>query len=213
MSSEPLSPRIGVMGGTFDPIHFGHLAAAEEVRKGFNLDKVVFVPSARPPHKQGQMITGAHDRLVMTILATVNHPHFDVSAMELERQGLSYTIDTIETFRDQYPPNCRLFFITGADAVSEICTWKDVNRLLDICEFVAVTRPGYNLENLTMIEKHLDNERFSRIHPFPVPELAISSSDIRLRVREERPIKYLLPEAIENYIRKRGLYRGKSMQG
>lgn len=198
--------RIGLMGGTFDPIHYGHLVTAEAARCEFNLDKVIFIPSGQPPHKKGYQVTAAEHRYRMTVLATASNPFFAVSRIEIERPGVSYTIDTVTEFRRLLGPEPELYFITGADAILEILHWKDVGELLKKCRFIAATRPGFLLEKLEDLKPLLPLECWQRIHIIEVPALAISSTDIRRRVRERKTIKYLLPEAVEEYIRREGLY-------
>lgn len=197
--------RLGVMGGTFDPIHFGHLLAAEEVRAGFNLEKVLFVPSGTPPHKNGKHVTGAIHRYTMTALAISGNPHFHVSTIEVDRPGPSYTVDTITTLKSQLPIDTEILFITGADVIVDILSWKDTQRLLTLCEFVAVMRPGYSISGIDRVKEQLGSLA-SRVHIFPATGLDISSSDIRERVKTGRPIKYLVPEPVEEYINKMGFY-------
>lgn len=197
---------IGIMGGTFDPIHYGHLVTAEGARCDFGLDMVIFVPAARPPHKEPRRILAAEHRLRMTALAVATNPHFSVSALEVERQGPSYTIDTVREMQLTYPGR-EIYFITGADAVLEILTWKNVGDLMEMCFFIAATRPGYQLESLRGKLASLPSRQVARIHSLMVPALAISSTDIRQRVRQGRPIKYLLPETVEAHIHREGLYR------
>ncbi|SNX55163.1 nicotinate-nucleotide adenylyltransferase [Thermoanaerobacterium sp. RBIITD] len=199
--------RLGIMGGTFDPIHFGHLVTAEAVRDKFNLDKVIFVPSGNPPHKIKRSITDKKVRYLMTILATVTNPYFEVSAIEIEREGYTYTIDTIKEFKKIYGDSTDIYFITGADAILEILTWKNAEELLDICNFVAATRPGYANDTINSKIKYIKRMFNKDIFQVTVPSLAISSTDIRNRVFEGRPIKYLLPESVERYIEKCGLYK------
>jgi nicotinate-nucleotide adenylyltransferase len=195
--------RLAIMGGTFDPIHYGHLVTAEAARSKFNLDKVVFVPSGKPPHKKEQEISSAEHRMQMTVLATITNKYFDVSKVELERQGYSYAIDTVRHFRQAYRLKTEIFFITGADAILEILSWKNVDDLIDECQFIAATRPGYEQKD---VAKLLPEKITSRIMTISVPALAISSTDIRRRVRENQPIKYLLPEQVEDYIYKHKIY-------
>ncbi len=195
------------MGGTFDPIHYGHLVAAEGARHSFALDKVIFVPAGRPPHKSARQITDPYHRFIMTELAVASNPYFETSTIEVERPGYSYTIDTVRQVRELYP-HTEIYFITGADAVLEILSWKDVDELLEMCWFIAATRPGYPLGNLrSRLKGKIKESQMERIIPMEVPALAISSTDIRARVREGRPIKYLLPEPVEAYILNRGLYK------
>lgn len=197
--------QICLIGGTFDPIHYGHLVVAEEVRQKFGIQKVIFIPAARPPHKMGQEISEPHHRVNMTRLATASNRYFEVSTIEIERQGLSYTIDTVQEIKSIYKIET-VYFITGADAVLEILNWKEAEKLLNMCTFIAATRPGYNLNNLKETLKSLPGEIFKKTLPLEVPALSISSSDIRQRVREGRSIKYLLPEPVEQYIKENKIY-------
>ncbi|MGI6576063.1 MAG: nicotinate-nucleotide adenylyltransferase [bacterium] len=200
--------RIAIMGGTFDPIHYGHLVAAEAARVEFNLDKVVFVPNRLPPHKKNYRVTAAIHRYQMTVLATITNPFFYVSQIELERPGPSYTVDTLRTLRKELGAEIELFFISGADAILDILTWKDVEEVLEICSFIAATRPGYPLEELSKRLGHLQAKFSHKVSCVEVPALAISSSSVRERVTQNRPIKYLLPESVEYYIYKYKLYQG-----
>ena len=193
--------RVGIMGGTFDPIHYGHLVTAEAARTQFRLDKVVFVPSGRPPHKMGGA-ADADDRLIMTQMAIATNRDFDLSDTEARREGYSYSIDTVREFIGLYGPEAELFFITGADAILTISTWKDADELINLCTFIAATRPGFDLAELEKLPPAWQQ----RIKLFEIPALAISSTDIRRRVRQGESIKYLLPEAVEHYIRRRSLY-------
>ena len=197
---------IGIMGGTFDPIHHGHLVAADAARHSFGLERVIFVPASQPPHKGGRDITPSGHRYQMTVLAAMTNPFFEVSRVELDREGPSYTVDTIKHFRS-LDPDCEFFFITGTDAILEIRTWERYGELLDLCRFIAATRPGYGSGALAGLEAELGSERMSRVHALEVPALDISSSDIRERIRTGQPVKYLLPETVENYISKYRLYR------
>lgn len=198
--------KIAIMGGTFDPIHMGHLVTAEAVRHEFNIDEVLFVPTGNPPHKASMGITSAEQRYLMTVLATAANAHFNVSRIEIDRKGTTYTIDTIKELRTLYGPETKLYFITGADAVHEILTWKNSEELLQLCTFVAVTRPGYKKQQLINHIEELRSQYHSSIKFLEVPALAISSSDIRARVENQEPIKYLVTSAVENYIYKHKLY-------
>lgn len=193
------------MGGTFDPIHLGHLVAAEEALVQFDLDSVVFMPTGRPARKTARAVTAPEHRYLMTVVATAANPDFDVSRVEMDRPGLSYTVDTLRELKDARGPGTELFFITGADAVWEIVTWKDAERFRELATFIAVTRPGYDLAAAR--EQHAEELSRIRIEFIEVPALAISSTDIRARVAESRPIRYLVPESVASYIRKYGLYR------
>jgi len=197
--------RIGIMGGTFDPLHYGHLVAAEMARYEFGLAKVVFVPSGSPPHKVGRKITPAEDRLEMVRLAVKDNPFFEVSTVEIQRKGYSYTVDTLRYMHELYPDH-ELFFITGTDAFREIFTWKDVESLLSLSHFIGASRPGFNPQEFLEQLNEKYPEFLSHMHLFDVPALAISSTDIRLRVKEGKPIRYLLPEPVRLYIEKKGLY-------
>lgn len=194
------------MGGTFDPIHMAHLLAAEEARFRFNLDKVVFVPCGVPVHKKPYEVTPAEHRYAMVLLATTGNPHFEVSRIEIERQGPSYAIDTVRAFKRLYGNGVTLFFITGADAVLEILTWRDADKLVELCRFIAVTRPGYDLSKL---EEVLGERYASAIDVLHIPEMDISSTKIRERVRNGEPIRYMVPDAVYDYIMRHGLYRDK----
>lgn len=197
--------RLGIMGGTFDPIHFGHLVTAEEALVQFNLDRVIFMPTGNPAFKSGERVTSAEHRYLMTVLATASNADFDVSRMEVERAGLTYTVDTLVALRDQYGPSTELFFITGADAVWDIVSWKDAERIADLVTFIAATRPGYDLDAAR--RSHESTATRFRIEWVEVPALAISSTELRRRVAEKRPISYLSPEPVVAYIAKHDLYR------
>lgn len=198
--------KIGIMGGTFDPIHYGHLVTAEAAFHEFGLDRIFFIPSGDPPHKTNHHVTDAKTRLLMTHLATASNPHFFTLDMEVERPGYSYTVDTLTALHQRYP-EIEWYFITGADAFSEILTWKEPEKILHLCQCVAATRPGYSRRKvLDQIRVLLDNDT-SSIHFLEVPALTISSSDIRERVRAGKPITYLLPAEVEHYIRKHQLYQ------
>lgn len=201
---DPLN--IGLMGGTFDPIHIGHLVTAEEARQQFSLDYVIFIPAGVPPHKEKKEVTPAEHRCLMTTLAVMSNPSFIVSRIEVDKREPSYSIDTIRYFSTCGAPGANLFFITGADAILEILTWKDYPELLRLCTFIAVTRPEYPLEKLDEATD-LPPELISKIHLLEIPALAISSTFIRKRVALGKTIKYLTPEPVEQYIKKHSLYK------
>jgi nicotinate-nucleotide adenylyltransferase len=190
--------RLGVMGGTFDPIHHGHLVAASEVAARFNLDEVIFVPTGRPWQKS--QVTATEDRYLMTVIATASNPRFKVSRVDIDRDGPTYTIDTLKDIQDLYP-EAELFFISGADAISQILSWKDVDQLWDKAHFVAVTRPGHEL---TLP----DSAPTGAIDILEIPALAISSTDIRERAKNLEPVWYLVPDGVVQYINKHKLYAG-----
>lgn len=192
------APRIGVMGGTFDPIHNGHLVAASEVAQSFDLDEVVFVPTGEPWQKA--RVTEGEHRYLMTVIATASNPRFTVSRVDLDREGPTYTIDTLRDLRTERP-DAELFFITGADALAQILSWRDHDELWDLAHFVAVTRPGHVLSTAG-----LPSDDLSRLE---VPALSISSTDCRDRVRRGSPVWYLVPDGVVQYIAKHHLYRSK----
>jgi nicotinate-nucleotide adenylyltransferase len=197
--------RVGVMGGTFDPIHHGHLVAAEEARWQFGLDRVVFVPTGQPWQKPAG-VSDAEDRYLMTVIATASNPAFSVSRLEIDSPGPTYTVDTLRRLRSELSPDVRLFFVTGADAVLQILTWKDPDEVLALAELIAATRPGHDLADLADLAEKVPAAA-GRVHPMRIPALAISSTEIRARVAAGAPIQYLVPEGVARYIEKRGLYR------
>jgi nicotinate-nucleotide adenylyltransferase len=191
--------RIGVMGGTFDPVHHGHLVAASEVASRFALDEVIFVPTGQPWQKSHDPVSPAEDRYLMTVIATASNPRFSVSRVDIARAGPTYTIDTLHDLREKYGETTELFFITGADALAAILGWHRSEELFDLAHFVGVTRPGHDLSDagfpagaVTLIE---------------VPALAISSTDCRQRVHAGEPVWYLVPDGVVQYITKRHLYQ------
>ncbi|MCJ1707491.1 nicotinate-nucleotide adenylyltransferase [Microbacterium sp. VKM Ac-2923] len=193
------APRIGVMGGTFDPIHHGHLVAASEVAQSFDLDEVVFVPTGRPWQKDD--VTESEHRYLMTVIATASNPQFTVSRVDVDRAGPTYTIDTLRDLQRQRP-GADLFFITGADAVAQILSWRNHQELWDLAHFVAVSRPGHVLST-----EGLPSENVSQLE---IPALSISSTDCRARVRRGHPVWYLVPDGVVQYIAKHHLYRSKA---
>jgi nicotinate-nucleotide adenylyltransferase len=195
--------RLGVMGGTFDPVHHGHLVAASEVQNLFSLDEVAFVPSGQPWQKAGKLVSPAEHRYLMTVIATASNPGFWVSRVDIDRPGPTYTIDTLRDLSAQHP-DAELFFITGADALEQILSWKDADELFELAHFVGVTRPGYVLS-----DDHLPRDAVSLVE---VPAMAISSSACRERVLAGRPVWYLVPDGVVQYIGKHRLYRGMSVE-
>lgn len=194
--------RLGVMGGTFDPIHHGHLVAASEVAARFALDEVVFVPTGHPWQKADKKVSHAEDRYLMTVIATASNPRFSTSRIDIEREGDTYTVDTLTELRALVGEDTDLFFITGADALSQILTWRGADQLFDLAHFIGVSRPGSPLDMTTV--EHLPPDKVTLLE---VPALTISSTDCRRRVTEGLPIWYLVPDGIVQYIAKRGLYR------
>lgn len=190
--------RLGVMGGTFDPIHHGHLVAASEVASAFNLDGVLFVPTGTPWQKD--KVTDGEHRYLMSVIATASNPRFTVSRVDIDREGPTYTVDTLRDIQKAFP-EAELFFITGADAVKQILEWKDHEQLWPLAHFVAVTRPGHKLE--------LPPAPEGAISILEIPALAISSTDIRARVINGEPVWYLVPDGVVQYIGKHKLYQVK----
>ncbi len=197
--------RLGVMGGTFDPIHHGHLVAASEVAHHFDLDEVVFVPTGRPWQKADRTVSAAEDRYLMTVIATASNPRFSVSRVDIDRPGPTFTIDTLREISSAWGPDVDLYFITGADALAQILSWRDVDELFTIAHFVGATRPGHVLHDPGLPE--------GKVSLVEIPALAISSSECRERVAAGEPIWYLVPDGIVQYINKRGLYGRASSEG
>ena len=193
--------RLGVMGGTFDPIHHGHLVAASEVQSRFDLDEVMFVPTGVPWQKADRKVSQAEDRYLMTTIATASNPRFSVSRVDIERPGDTYTVDTLRDVRKLRGAMADVFFITGADALSQILTWKGVDELFDLAHFVGVSRPGIPLG-----ESDITGLPADKVTLLEVPALSISSTACRDRVAQGLPIWYLVPDGIVQYIAKRGLY-------
>jgi nicotinate-nucleotide adenylyltransferase len=190
------------MGGTFDPIHNGHLVAANEVASRFMLDEVVFVPTGQPWQKPAYEVSAAEDRYLMTVIATAANPRFQVSRVDIDRPGPTYTVDTLRDLRQHYGPKTELFFITGADALERILSWKDASDLFELAHFVGVTRPGFGLsaqglpaQSVTLVQ---------------VPAMAISSTDCRARVNAGQSLWYLVPDGVVQYVAKRRLYQGRA---
>ena len=197
-----MSTRLGVMGGTFDPIHYGHLVTAQEALHQFELDGVMFVPTGRPWMKEHEVVSPSEDRYLMTVIATAANPLFRVSRMEVEREGPTYTVDTLRGLKDELGEKTELFFVTGADAMLELFQWKDRAELFELAHFIAATRPGYDI---AAFEANATTSLPS-VSVMNIPALAISSTDIRERVHAGRPIRYLVPDGVMSYIEKAGLY-------
>ncbi|MGC3906372.1 nicotinate-nucleotide adenylyltransferase [Corynebacterium variabile] len=196
--------RIGVMGGTFDPIHNGHLVAASEVAALFELDLVIFVPTGQPWQKKDRYVSEAEHRYLMTVIATASNPRFTVSRVDIDRPGATYTVDTLKDIQ-QHHPDAELFFITGADALDRIVTWRDWEEVFHLAHCVGVTRPGYDLADAgEQLRAQVDADRLSLVN---IPAMAISSTDIRERASEQWPVWYLVPDGVVQYIAKTGMYR------
>jgi nicotinate-nucleotide adenylyltransferase len=191
--------RVGIMGGTFDPIHHGHLVAASEVSALFGLDEVIFVPTGEPWQKPTRQVSPAEHRYLMTVIATASNPRFWVSRVDIDREGPTYTVDTIRDIA-ALRPDAELYFITGADALGQILSWNQPEDALKLAHFIGVTRPGYELT-----DAHLPTDSVTLLD---VPAMAISSSDCRARVEKGLPVWYLVPDGVVQYINKHNLYRG-----
>ena len=193
--------RIGVMGGTFDPIHHGHLVAASEVQAWFDLDEVVFVPTGQPWQKSASEVSPAEDRYLMMVIATASNPRFSVSRADIDRGGPTYTVDTLRDLAEERG-EADFYFITGADALAQILTWRDAGTVFDLAHFVGCTRPGHQISELTL--ERLPQDRVTIVE---IPALAISSTECRDRVEAGEPVWYLVPDGVVQYIAKRSLYR------
>ena len=197
--------KVGIMGGTFDPIHVGHLVLAEDVRDAFGLDEVLFIPAAQPPHKGGVATASAEHRYIMTELATASNPHFIVSRMELDRKGPSYSWLTVTELQQQYGAHADFYFITGSDAINLLDEWHRGKDLLACCHFIVSVREGVPLDE-ARLARSFGALAKEHIHRLATPALEISSTDIRARIRRGASIRYLVPAAVADYITKEGLY-------
>ncbi len=203
--------RVGVFGGTFDPVHYGHLVVAEEVYATLHLAEMVFVPAGQPPHKTNEVITAVEHRLAMLELAIASNPHFTISRVDLDRPGPSYTVDTLRLLRKQWGEELAIYFVIGGDSLEDLLSWHDPPGILEqLTHLVAVRRPGYNEseEYYDWLEAHLPGIK-QRLLVVEAPQFEISATDLRLRVAEGRPIKYQTPDSVESYIIQYGLYRQK----
>jgi nicotinate-nucleotide adenylyltransferase len=196
--------RIGVLGGTFDPVHNGHLHIANALRAALDLERVVWVPAGRPPHKAGQIVSSDRDRLAMLDLALAGSATDEISTIDIDRSGPSYTADTLEILAERFTP-ARLFFLMGEDSLRDLPTWHDPARLLRVAELAVAARPGVDAD-LGSVARHVPAVQ-GRVHLVPTEEIAISSSEIRRRVREQQSLQGLVPAPVEAYIREHGLYR------
>lgn len=198
--------RIGVLGGTFDPIHYGHLAAAEECRCALKLEHVLFMPAGQPPHKRGQPVSAVQDRVAMVELAIASNPHFRLSRIDVDRTGPSYTVGALEELRAEFGPAAELWFLMGADSLADILTWREPERLIQLARVAAVNRPGSPDPSPERLEDRLPGAS-SRIDVVEMPDLALSGSALRERVAAGRPIRYQLPPDVERYVMEHRLYR------
>lgn len=198
--------KIGILGGTFDPIHSGHLIIAEGIREEFQLDKVIFIPTGNPPHKKLQMVTDAEYRYDMVCEALKGNPYFEESRIEIERKGYTYTIDTLNVLKEQYKGVARLYYMIGADVLFDLLTWKDYEKVFKTCEFIAALRPGSDREKFRKQISYLETSFCAKINQADIPLIEISATMIRDRVKEGKSLRYLVPEAVEVYIKSKGLY-------
>lgn len=210
LGSDGKPAKLGIMGGTFDPIHIGHLACAEQAREAFGLDGVVFIPAGNPVFKKDRQVSPAHRRLEMCRLAVASNPAFDVSAIEIERGGDTYTVDTLRQLRNHFPDNVELCFITGADAVYNILKWKESAAIADLARLIAVRRPGFVFSEERRL--YLEEQGSFTIDYLEVTALSVSSSDLRLRVSEGKSIRYLTMQKVFEYIIDNELYRDLEKQ-
>lgn len=197
--------RLGIMGGTFDPIHYGHLVTAEQAREALNLDLVLFLPAGAPAFKLDQEVSSPEDRYAMTVLATAANESFYTSRLEIDRGGVTYTVDTLTYLRSQYPSNVKLYFITGADAILDIVSWHNAGQIAELATLIAATRPGYDI---SQAHERIEASGFPfDVRYIEIPALAISSTNIRQRVALGKSIRYLTSESVIGYIRKNRLYQ------
>ncbi len=198
--------RIAVMGGTFNPIHTGHLIIAEMIKEEFGLDKIIFLPSGKPPHKNLYDVSDVEHRFNMVCKATSGNSGFLVSRIEIERKGYTYTIDTLKELRETYGEDACLFYLIGADVLHDLFNWKCYEEVFKICEFIAALRPGYDVSGFDERIHFFENHYSAKIHKAEIPLIDISSTLIRNKVKEGKSVRYLLPETVEKYIRENGLY-------
>lgn len=198
--------KLGIMGGSFDPIHMGHLVCAEQVCESLSLDAVVFMPAGQPWMKSGRILADAEDRLAMARIATKDNPKFDVSRLELDREGLTYTVDTLRAMRSHFPDNVELHFIMGADAVRTVHMWHQADQLSGLATLVAVTRPGYDLADACAEYGRVHGTEL-RVVPVQVTPVDVSSTDLREKAAAGASVRYLVPQVVADYMAARGLYR------
>jgi len=204
-----LCKRLGIYGGTFDPIHTGHLILAEMTRQECGLDKVVFIPAANPPHKRDRYISSPMQRLEMTRLAIEDNPHFELSDMEIKRKGISYTVDTLKALRDIYPEECEFWMIIGSDSLLELNTWKDIEKITQMCNFAVYMRPDSPVDRCKAQAQAIGEGANGNITFVQAPMIEISSTDIREKVAKGKSIRYMVTDRVRQYIMDRGLYNGR----
>lgn len=203
---EKTNKGMGILGGTFDPVHYGHLIIAEAVREGFDLEKILFIPSGQPPHKDNSRVSDAEHRYNMLKAAISTNPHFDISRIEIDRDGYTYSVDTLSQLKSIYGCNTTIYFIIGADIVQELTTWREFEKVFTLCDFIAVFRPGNKETSFLNEIDRLKSEYNAKIHTLEAPLIEISSTEIRDRVAEGKSIKYFLPEPVEQYIYANAIY-------
>ena len=196
--------KTGIMGGTFDPIHYGHLLAAEEARINLGIDRIIFVPTGDPPHKSSRRITPAEDRYAMTLLATGGVLEYSVSRIEIDRKESTHTVDTLRAFIDSGIAPENLYFITGLDAMLSITSWYEYEKIPELCTLVTARRPGYPVSGIENLPKFIRD----KLKYIEIPQFAISSTEIRERTRDRKGIRFLVPHLVEIYIESNNLYRG-----
>lgn len=209
MNQAPKTPnvrRMGILGGTFDPPHLGHLVAAERAMEALALQRVLFIPNGRPPHKEGANVTDGRHRYLMTVLATLEHPAFEVSRIELDRRGPAYTVDTLAALHEHHGPGVEFHFIVGADALLTLGSWRSPEMLLELCHLVGVARPGFDLARVPQVLGELYAKNAERIRLVEIPLLDVAAQTIRQRVADGRSIRFLVPELVRAYIEKHDLY-------
>ena len=206
LGADGAPARLGIMGGTFDPIHNGHLACAEQVREAYCLDAIVFIPAGNPVFKRDQRIAPANERLAMCRTAVADNPYFDVSDMEIVRGGDTYTIDTLRLIRGHYPENVELYFIAGSDAIATVSSWKDADEMGELAHFVGVERPGSEL-SATQREAIVHRSPGINLSFVTIEALAISSSELRARLEAGKSIRYLTPQVVIDHLMEHGFYR------
>jgi len=203
---DKTNKKIGILGGTFDPVHHGHLILADDVRQKFSLDKVVFIPSGMPPHKAVSSVTEAEHRFNMVRIAVSTNTGFEVSRIEIDRSGYTYTIDTLTQLKREYGDDTELLFIIGADVVNDLLTWKNYEMVFGMCGFIAVLRPGFDNESFVKRINWLEETYKAKIYTTDTPLIEISSTIIREKLQRGQSIKYLVPESVEAYVTENGLY-------
>lgn len=199
--------KIAIVGGTFDPIHYGHLVTGEAVYHKFNMDKIIFIPTGDPAHKDG--VTKSNHRFEMTCMAIENNDKFEISTIEIDRQGKTYTVDTIEEFKKYCVDDVEIYFVMGADSIYNLHKWKNFEKLINMCKFIGVTRPNYDKSNMEKLVKKLNIQYNAQIYFMEIPALDISSSDLRKRINDGMSVRYLLPDNVADYIEKFDLYKNE----